>query len=178
MTSIEAFGIVNEERSKLFFFTDWCYNAPVWLPSITETKILKLPNGDGLGKVARYIGTPLGPKMKWVAKSVEWKENEFRAMKAISGPPSKMGMQIKFRYQDAGFDKTRVTCTLEYRVPYPLIGYLMDRIYLRPKSRKFVRNAIEGMKKIADQRQIPAIELQLEKRKLDHPDYFVSEITA
>jgi uncharacterized membrane protein len=149
-----------------------------WYRYKCVAKILKLPERDGSGKVAHYVGRPLGPIMEWEAESGEWKQNEVRVMKAISGLPSKMKMRIKFRYQDAGSNKTKVTCTLEYRVPYPLIGYLIDRIYLRPRSRKFVRNAIEGMKKIADQKVIPPIELQLEERKLDHPGYSVSEIAA
>ncbi len=173
MSRVEASGIVDADSVDLFHFTDWCYNAPEWFPSIRKAWIIKLPDSAGLGKLAHYVGNWKGREIDWEAESVQWKENELRMMRPISGLPARMNMQMEWRYDAAGPNKTRVTCVFKYRVPYPLIGSLIDRFYIRPEARRQVNDAIEGMKKAANQQRVPRVELQFEKRKADHPGHTV-----
>ncbi len=170
----EASGIIEADRGDLFQFTDWCYNVPTWFPPIRKTWIISLPDSVGLGKVTHYVGHLMGREMEWEAESVEWKENEFWVMRAITGPPAKMNMELELRFEAAGHGKTKVTCAVGYRVPYPLIGSLIDRFYLRHEAQRLANEAIEGMKKTADQHKVPPFELQFEKRKADHPGYPVT----
>src|ERR1700730_4735165 len=131
MSRVEASGIVDVDRVELFHFTDWCYNAPEWFPSIRKAWIIKLPDSTGLGKHARYVGNWMGREIEWEAESVEWKENERRVMRPISGLPARMNMRMEWRYDAAGRGETRVNCVFEYRVPYSLIGWLIDRLFIR-----------------------------------------------
>jgi uncharacterized membrane protein len=176
MGRVEATGVVGVDAEDLFNFTDWCYNDPVWAPSIRKAWITKLPDATGLGKVSHYVGTIMGREAEWEGESTKWKPNEFWGMKAITGPPAKMRMQNEMRFERLGPGEVKVTCTLEYRVPYPLIGRMLDRLYLRSKALQHVNNAIEGMKKAAHQHQIPQLASQLERRRLDHPSYRPSNL--
>ncbi len=171
MSRVEASGIVDADRAILFHFTDWCYNAPEWFPSIKKVWIIKLPDSAGLGKVAQYVGNWMGREIEWKAESVGWKENELRIMRPISGLPARMNMQMEWRYGAAGPGKTKVTCVFEYRVPYPLIGSLIDWLLIRREAQRQVNGAIEGMKKAANQNKVPPLDLQFERRRMDHPGY-------
>ncbi len=163
MSRVEASGIVDADSVDLFHFTDWCYNAHEWFPSIRKAWIIKLPDSAGLGKVARYVGNWMGREIEWEAESVEWKENELRIMRPISGLPARMNMQMEWRYDAAGPCKTRVTCVFEYRVPYSFIGWLIDLLFIRPEAQRQVNDAVEGMKKAADQQRVPPVDLQIER---------------
>ncbi len=167
----EASGIIEVDSEQFFHFTDWCYDVPKWFPAIDKTRIMKLPDSAGMGKVTHYHGKLMGREMEWEAESAEWKENETWMMRAISGMPSRMGMALRLRFELAGPGKTKVTCILEYRAPYPLIGPLMDRFYLRHEAQRLVSEAIDSMKKVADQQMVPPLDLQFEKREKDHPGY-------
>ncbi len=169
----EASGIVEADGRDLFHFTDWCYNVPTWFLPVRKTWITELPDSAGLGKVTHYVGHLMGREMEWEAESVEWKENELWMMRAITGPPARMNMQLELRFEAAGPGKTRVTCAVGYRVPYPLIGSLIDRFYLRHEARRLANDAIEGMKRAADRRKVPPVAVQLEKREADHPGYTI-----
>jgi uncharacterized membrane protein len=171
LSRVEASGIVEADVEDLFHFTDWCYNDPLWAPSIRKAWITKLPDPTGLGKVSHYVGTIMGREAEWEGESTKWKPNELWGMKAINGPPAKMRMQNEMQFERLGPGRTKVTCIVEYQTRYPVIGPILDRLYLRAKARVHAQNAIEGMKKAADQHRVPSLRLQLEERKLDHPGY-------
>ena len=176
MGQVEATGIVESAGRELFFYTDWCYNVPEWFSAVKKTKILRLPNSIGLGKITYYVGTILGREMEWEAHSVEWKENEVWKMKASTGMTAKMNMYMKFRFEDAGVGRTKVTGSMGFQSPYPVIGLLIDRFYLRKEAQRLVNSGIEGLKRLAAERKIPLMASQFEKRKTDHPGYSVSQI--
>lgn len=171
MAQVEASAIVEAERNELYSFTDWCYNLPEWFPAIRKAWIVRLPDADGLGKVTHYVGTMLGRDMEWEGRSVEWKADEVFRMRAFQGLPAKMNMQFRLQLEDAGAGKTRVTAVLAFRAPYPLIGRLIDRFYLRKGAQQLVDSAIGGVTEAAKRGRIPPISVQLERRKADHPGY-------
>lgn len=175
---VEASELVEVGRDEVFHFTDWCYDVPEWFPPISWTRITKLPDPDGLGKVTQYRGVLMGREMEWRAESVEWKENECWTMKAVSGLPAKMGMALKLRFDALGTGRSKVTCVFEYRAPYPLVGSLIDRFYLRPEARRLVNEALDGLKRAVDRHGVPPLELQFEKRETDHPGYVTSGFHA
>ncbi len=171
MGQVEASGIVAAGRRELFHYTDWCYNVPEWFEPVRKTQILQLPDSAGVGKVTRYVGTLLGRAMEWEAQSAEWKEDEVWMMKASRGMPAKMNMQLRFRFETAEPGETKVTCWVGYRAPYPLLGPIMDRFYLRKEALRLAHLAIEGLKRAADQRRVRSVEEEVEKRRADHPGY-------
>lgn len=173
MGRVESSGIVKTRRDALFWFTDWCYNVPEWFSAISKTWIVRLPDSNGLGKITHYVGRMMGKDMEWEARSVEWKENDYWMMKASSGAPGRMNMYLSVRFRDEGVGETRVTVVMGYKIPYPIIGPLMDRFYVQKEAHRLVNIAIEGMQRAAYERRIPPISLQLERRKINRPDYAV-----
>lgn len=178
MPHIEYSVIANANTRELFLFTDWCYNLPEWFPAIRKAWILKLPNSDGLGKITHYIGTMMGREMEWEAHSVQWKENELFMMRASKGMPAKFNMELKIRFESVGSGRTKVTGIFGFRTPYPLVGPLIDRLYVRKEAQQLLNSAINGVKSIADQHEIPPVDRQFEMRKADHSGYSMSEISS
>lgn len=175
---VEASAILEEDRRELFMYTDWCYNVPEWFQGITEARILRLPDSNGLGKITRYKGTIFGREMEWDAQSVEWKEDNIWKMMASTGLPAKMNMFLLFQFEDIGVGRTRVRGAMGFHAPYPIIGALMDRFYLRSEAQRMVTDAVEGVKQAAVEHRIPSANSQLEKRKTDHLGYSDSQITS
>lgn len=175
---VEASAIIEADRRELFCYTDWCYNVPEWFSAIRKTRILKLPNSNGLGKITYYNGTILGRQLEWESQLVEWKENEFWKMKAFKGMTAKMNMYMKLLFEDAGAGGTKVTGLVGFRAPYPIIGPLIDRFYLRNEAQRLVNVAIGGLKCLAAEHKIPSVASQLEKRKVDHPGYTGPQVSS
>lgn len=171
MGHVEATETVEAPREDVFNFTDWCYNDPEWAPMVRKAWIVKLPGPDGLSMLTHYVGNVMGREMEWEGESVKWRRNEFWARKALSGRLAKMNMQIEMRFEPLGAGRTKVTSKIDYRVSYPLIGWLIDRLYVRREAGKMARNAVDGIRKATIEGRIPPLQVQLEKRKADHPGY-------
>ena len=168
---VEASETIEASREDAFHFTDWCYNDPEWAPFLMRAWIVKLPGQDGLGMLSHYVGNVTGREMEWEGESIEWVENELWARKALSGPLAKMNMKMKMRFEPIGNGRVKVISSIDYRVPYPLAGRLFDRLYVRRQARRMARNAVEGIRKAATEGRIPPLQVQMEKRKADHPGY-------
>lgn len=171
MGQVEASGIVEAGRRELFYYTDWCYNVPEWFEPVRKTRILELPDLAGRGKVTQYAGTLLGRDMEWEARSAEWKEDEIWTMRASRGMPARMKMQIQFRFNAAETGKTKVTCVVGYRAPYPVLGVVIDRILLRKEAVRLANLAVQGMQRMAALHRVRPVAEEFEKRKADHPGY-------
>jgi len=168
---VEATETVEAPREDVFHFTDWCYDDPEWASFISRAWIVKLPGHDGLGMVGHYVGKVMGRELEWEGESVKWRRNEFWARKALSGPFAKTSMQMEMRFEPVTPAWTKVTSSIDYRVPYPLAGWIIDRLYMRRQARKMATDAVEGIKKAAIEGRVPTLQQQLEKRKGDHPGY-------
>ena len=171
MGHVEATATVDALREDVFHFTDWCYDDPEWARFISKAWVVKLPGPDGLGMTSHYVGKVMGRELEWEGELVKWRRGEFWARKALSGPFAKMGMQMEMRFETVGTGRTKVTSMIDYRVPYPLAGWLIDRLYMGRQARKMATDVVEGIKKAAIEGRIPTLQVQLEKRKVDHPGY-------
>ncbi len=171
MGQAEDTEVVDAAVEDIFHFSDWCYNDPVWAPSVREARITRLPGPDGTGMVSHYVGKIMGREIEWDGESTKWRENEVWVRKASTGFPAKMKMSIEMRFEPLGPHTTRVTSKIGYRVPYPLLGWLMDRFFVHREAQRMATNAVQGLKKIAMGGGIPSVQAQLEQRKLDHPGY-------
>jgi len=173
---VEATETVEASREDVFHFTDWCYEDPEWARFISKAWIVKLPGPNGLGMTSHYVGKVMGRRLEWEGELVKWSRNELWARKALSGPFAKMGMQMEMRFETVGRGGTKVTSMIDYRVPYPLAGWLIDKLYMGRQARKMATDAVEGIKKAAIEGRIPTLQVQLEKRKVDHPGYHLPEL--
>ncbi len=82
-----------------------------------------------------------------------------------------MNMQIRFLLGSVETGKTKVTCQVGYHAPYPLLGAIIDRIYLQKEAERLAHLAIGGIKKMAEQDRVQSVDAEFEKRKADHPGY-------
>ncbi len=171
MGHVAASQIVEAGRRELFYYTDWCYNVPEWFQPVRKTRILQLPDLNGMGKVTHYEGRLLGRDLEWDARSDAWKEDELWAMRAFQGMPAKMNMRIEFRFESVTAGKTMVTCSVGYHAPYPVLGHIIDRFYLQKEAARLANLAVDGMRRKADDRRVQSIEAESEKRRTDHPGY-------
>ncbi len=171
MGRVEATETVEAPREDVFHFTDWCYDDPEWARFISKAWIVRLPGPNGLGMVSHYVGKVMGRELEWEGELVKWRRNELWARKALSGPFAKMNMQMELRFEQAGTGQTEVTSRIDYRVLYPLAGWLIDKLYVHRLARKMATDAVRGIKKAAMEGIIPTIHAQMEKRKVDHPGY-------
>ena len=171
MGLVEATETVEAPREDVFYFTDWCYDDPKWARFISKAWIVRLPGPDGLGMISHYVGKVMGRELEWEGELVRWRRSEFWARKALSGPFARMKMQMEMRFETVGTGRTKVTSRIDYRVPYPLAGWLIDKLYMHRQARKMVHDVVEGIKKAAMEGRIQPLQVQLEKRKVDHPGY-------
>jgi hypothetical protein len=91
---------------------------------------------DGLAMVSHYIGKVMGRDLEWEGELVKWKRDELWTRKALNGPFAKMSMQMELRFELIGTGRTKVTSTIDYRVPYPLAGWIFDKLYVRQTGSK------------------------------------------
>lgn len=171
MSRVKAMRIVDAPIEDVFNFTDWCYNNPEWVPFIHKSWIITLPHPDGLGKIIHYVGEMMARKLEWEARSVKFESNRHWGLKAVSRLPAKMNMESDMQFEALEPRKTRITLTMQYRVPYPLIGWFIDRFFIRRETQKMADAAAEGIQKMAINGRIPLLSAQMEKRKVDHPRY-------
>lgn len=171
MSRVQATGTVDSPLKEIFHFSDWCYNDPIWASSIKKASVTKLPNPDGTGMVSHYVGNILGRDLEWDGESIQWNLDESWTRRATTGLPARMNMQVKLKFRSLGPGKTEVTSSIEYHVPYPLVGWLVDRFFARRRVQEMADNAINGLKKVGAERKIPPLDEQLAKRKSDHPGY-------
>lgn len=171
MGQAEADEIVEAAVESIFHFSDWCYNDTIWAPSIRKAWITRLPGPDGTGMVSHYVGKVVGREMEWDGESISWRENELWARRAITGLPAKMRMSMEMRFEPIGPRETKVTSKIQYKVPYPLVGWLMDRFYVHREVQKMATDAVRGLREASINGRIPPVQAQQEKRKEDHPGY-------
>ena len=171
MSRVEMVRAVDTPVEDVFHFTEWCYNNPEWIPFVRKAWITRLPGPDGLGEETHYVGEMMGKEETWEATSTKFETNTLWAMKATAGSPAKMNMGAEGRFREVGPRKTEVRIAISYDVPYPLVGWLLDRFYVRREVRKMVEEMVEGIGRAAAQNRIPSLAIQLKKREEDYPGY-------
>jgi hypothetical protein len=165
---VKVSRMVEAERSDLFHFTDCCYNDSLYYPELRESTIVKLPNPEGTGKVSRFVGNMMGCRVEWEGESVAWKENEFWVMRGTKGLPATLHMQTEMRFGEAGPGKTDVTISIAYRAPYPILGRLLNALFLRREIRRMANGAIDGLKRAAAEGRIQSLASQRAEGQTDN----------
>jgi hypothetical protein len=96
-------------------------NLPEFWPSVVEvTNIQELPNGGYYGK---YLYKMAGLKFEGYGECVEIVPNQWMVIETHGGIKSR----ITWTFRSRG-DVTRITLTIEYIIPIPLLGKLAEAI--------------------------------------------------
>jgi uncharacterized protein YndB with AHSA1/START domain len=124
MTKVEKTIIINAPLEKIFSYISDPTNLPEFWPSLVETSDVKtLPNG---GHSNRWVYKMAGMRFEGTSEDVECVQNQRLVSKTKGGTES---TQTWVFHSETG--GTRVTFTIEYTVPIPVLGKLAEAIIVR-----------------------------------------------
>jgi len=124
MAKVEKEVIINEPLEEVFNYIKEPSNLPVLCPGLIEIKDLQsLPNGGYRGK---WVYKMAGMHFEGTGEHTEIAPNQLIVMKTEGGVNSVMTWTFRSRG-----DITRVTLTIEYKVPIPLLGRLAEVIIVK-----------------------------------------------
>jgi len=124
MARIEKEVTLRVPIEKIFNYISTPSNLLEFWPSLMEIKdVQSLPNG---GHSGRWVYKMLGIRFKGTAKYTQMVPNQWFVIETKSG----IGCTITWTFRSRK-DITRVTLTIEYKVPIPLLGKLAEAIIVR-----------------------------------------------
>jgi uncharacterized membrane protein len=116
--------IVNSTLERVFRYVSDPYNWPELWPSLMAVEDVKpLSNG---GFSARYEYKMIGMRFKGTGECTDYVPNQWMVIDTKGGIHGRI--TLTFRSIE---DKTRVTITIEYTVPVPLLGKLTEYVVLK-----------------------------------------------
>ena len=124
MAKVEKEVWVEAPIEKIFGYINELSNLPEFWPSLIEIRdVQSLPNG---GYSARWVYKMLGMRFEGAAEYTQIVPNRFFVIKTKGGINSTISWTV--RSQE---NKTRVTLTIDYKIPVPLLGKLAEAIVLK-----------------------------------------------
>jgi len=124
MARIEKEVTLRVPIEKIFNYISMPSNLLEFWPSLMEIKDLQsLPNG---GYSGQWVYKMLGIRFEGTAKYTQIVPNQWFAIETEGGIGSTMTWTFRSRE-----DITRVTLTIEYKIPIPLLGKLAEAIIVR-----------------------------------------------
>ena len=124
MAKVEKEVTINAPLEEVFNYVKEPSNLPELCPSLIEVRdVQSLPKGGCDGK---WVYKMAGIRFEGKGKHVEIVPNQWIVMKTEGGVNSLMTWTFRSRG-----DTTRVTLTIEYKVPVPLLGKLAEAIIVK-----------------------------------------------
>ncbi len=124
MAKVEKEVIIYAPLEKIFGYVSEPSNLPEFWPSVTEVKdVQSLPNGSYSG---RWVYKMVGMRFEGIGECTEIVPNQWFVIKTEDGVSS----TITWTFRSIE-DMTRVTLTIEYKVPVPLLGKLAEAIIVK-----------------------------------------------
>jgi len=124
MSRIDKEVTVEAPIEKMFGYISEPSNLPEFWPSLTEIKdVQSLPNG---GYSARWVYKMAGMRFEGTGEYIKMVPNQFFIIKTKGGISSEITWTFRSRE-----NMTRVTLTIEYKVPIPLLGKLAEAIIMK-----------------------------------------------
>ncbi len=124
MTKVEKTIRINAPVEKIFNYISDPTNLPEFWPSLVETSNVKtLPNG---GHSNRWVYKMAGMRFEGTSEDVECVQNQRLVSKTKGGVESTQTWA--FHPETGG---TKVTFTVEYTVPIPVLGKLTEAVIVR-----------------------------------------------
>ncbi|MFC1941352.1 SRPBCC family protein [Chloroflexota bacterium] len=124
MARIDKEVTVNAPIEKIFNYISEPSNLPEFWPSLMEIKnVQSLPNG---GYSAQWVYKMAGMRFKGAGEYTKIVPNQYFVIEVKGGIRSTITWTFRSRR-----DITRVTLTIEYKVPIPLLGKLAEAIIVK-----------------------------------------------
>jgi uncharacterized membrane protein len=94
------------------------------------------------------VDGPLGKKLEWDAEVDGNEPDRMISWHSISDPD--VGIQGAVLFEEMGYDRTRVTLTIQYEPPAGAVGELIGQIFSNPQQ--MVRQDLENFKQLMEGR--------------------------
>jgi uncharacterized membrane protein len=144
MTVIKrSLGIEAPVANVFDFAADW-ENWPKFFEGVSDFN----PTTDitrGNGASYAYKAKMFGMNVSVETTISEFVENEGWIGTAVKGLPHRTQWMFKPRDQ-----QTMFTYVLSYRLPIPLIGWIIDRFFVRPAWEKIVERSLRNLKLLVE----------------------------
>ena len=129
MIVVDKEVMVDAPIEKVYDYVSDPSNMVKYWPSVMETKDLKpLPNG---GYRARWVYKMAGIRLKGTGEHTEVVPNQYLVIETKGGVRSKIFWTFR-SWEDA----TKVTLTVEYKMPIPLLAELAEVIVAKMNDRE------------------------------------------
>jgi len=124
MAKVDKEILVEASIEKIFGYINEPSNWPEFWPSLVEIKDVKsLPNS---GYSGRWVYKMLGIRFEGTGEYTQIVPNKFFVIETKGGIKSTIAWTFR-----SWENKTRVTLTIEYKVPLPLLGKLAEAIIVK-----------------------------------------------
>ncbi len=124
MATVDKECIVNVPVENIFSYLCEPSNAPEFWPSLVEVKdVQSLPNG---GYRFGWVYKMVGMRFEGTAEYTEIVPNQWFVIDTKGGVNSKITCTFR-----SNANMTKMTLTIEYKVPIPLLGKLAEAIIVR-----------------------------------------------
>jgi uncharacterized membrane protein len=125
------------------FLEDW-HNAEKWYEGIYDWKPIT-ENTTGNGARFSYKVKDLGLETSYLTEMYDHVKNKEFKLRSVEGP--KVDEHYSFEPIEGG---TRITYTMDYDVPLPLIGGILDTLIFRSLWAKRVQRSMQNLKRILE----------------------------
>ena len=128
MAKVEASITINTPIEKVFAYLDDPTNCMDFIPSMTEIRDV---TGQGVGQKWGWTYKMMGLPLKGEAEVTEYIRNERCVVKTTGGIISTWALTFK-----RGSGETRLNLVVEYTIPVPVLGKLVEGLVLRLNQRE------------------------------------------
>ena len=128
MAKVGASITINTLIEKVFAYLDDPTNCMDFIPSMTEIRDV---TGQGVGQKWGWTYKMMGLPLKGEAEITEYIRNERCVVKTTGGIISTWALTFKRRGRE-----TRLNLVVEYTIPVPVLGKLVEGLVLRLNQRE------------------------------------------
>ncbi len=123
-------------------------NLEKTVPEDVEMKVEMTSEGPiGVGSTWRLYGVLAGRKLETESESIEFEENRRAKSRQTKGDMKRYDISQVFESTDAG---TKVSTTLDYELPYSVLGKLLDKLKAGKELERYVKARDEKSKEILE----------------------------
>lgn len=118
--------VVNSSLEKVFKYVENPGNWPEFWPSLIEVTDVK-PLLDG-GYQAKFEYKMAGRRFKGEGEYTDYTPNHWFVVSTKGGISSKLTFTLRSFNRKPQLNQTRVTLTIEYTIPIPLLGKIAEKV--------------------------------------------------
>ncbi len=109
---------------------------------------IEVKNGFGVGTIFRVSGDFNGKKLEWDCETVEYIPHRKIVAKQVRGPFKKWEVTVEF--EELGVKKSKTGITVDYDMPFGLLGSLMDKVKLKKSAERGIENGLYRVKALLE----------------------------